>query len=74
MKNERFINYSIACIGAIEVSVKDKICEAVCKINLMDILSIIQIIIQAGLIKVNVKVKIYEAKYTNERFYLCTCI
>ena len=45
MKNERFINYSIACIGAIKISIKDKICEAVCKINLMNVLSIIQIII-----------------------------
>ena len=44
-KNEHFINYSIACIGAIEVGVKDKIYEAVCKINLMNVLSIIQIII-----------------------------
>ena len=43
MKNERFINYS--CIGVIKVSIKDKICEAVYKINLMNVLSIIQIII-----------------------------
>ena len=45
MKNEHFTNYSIAGIGAIEVSIKDKIYEAVCKINLMNVLSIIQIII-----------------------------
>ena len=45
MKNEHFINYSIACIGAIKVNIKDKIYKAVCKINLMNVLSIIQIII-----------------------------
>ena len=37
--NKRFINYSIVCIGVIEVSVKDKIYE---QNILTNVLSIIQ--------------------------------